>query len=160
MSWSKFQYIGSYEKSMEVACNKNEVKIILSSSGMFSNGRIINHVKAMIENPNCTFVLAGYQGEGTVGHELQRVETTEVKVEGMYYRKKCKIYQMSTWSSHIQAQENINYMAQIKTPLIVLNHSDEENKYEFRDIVEEQLRSKNNSAKVVCASDKNNIFFV
>jgi hypothetical protein len=51
-------------------------------------------------------------------------------------------------------------MAQIKTPLIVLNHSDEENKYEFRDIVEEQLRSKNNSAKVVCASDKNNIFFV
>ena len=67
---------------------------------------------------------------------------------------------MSTWSSHIQAQENINYMAQIKTPLIVLNHSDEENKYEFRDIVEEQLRSKNNSAKVVCASDKNNIFFV
>jgi len=160
MSWSKFQYIGSYEKSMEVACNKNEVKIILSSSGMFSNGRIVNHVKAMIENPNCTFVLAGYQGEGTTGYELQRTDATEVKVEGMYYRKKCKIYQMSTWSSHIQAQENINYMAQIKTPLIVLNHSDEENKYEFRDIVEEQLRSKNNSAKVVCASDKNNIFFV
>ena len=160
MSWSHFQYIGSYEKSMEVACNKNETKIVLASSGMFSNGRIVNHVKAMIENPNCTIVQCGYQGEGTVGHEIMRDEAKEVKIEGMMYRKRCKVYKMSTWSSHIMPMENIKYMAQIKTPLIVLNHSDEENKYEFRDIIEEELRKRNNSAKIVCASDNNNIFFV
>ena len=51
-------------------------------------------------------------------------------------------------------------MTQIKTPLIIIHHSDEENKYKFRDIAEEELRKRNNSAKIVCASDKNNIFFI
>lgn len=160
MSWENFKYISSYEKSMNVACNKSEISIKISSSGMFSNGRIMNHVKTMIEDSNCTFVLCGYQGEGTVGRELQRTDNTEVKIEGMMFKKKCKIYQMNTWSSHIMPMENINYMSQINTPLIVINHSDEEHKYEFRDIVESELRLRNNSAKVVCASDDNNIFYI
>ena len=160
MSWKNFRYVNSYEKSMEVACNKNETKIVMSSSGMFSNGRIINHVKAMIEDRNSTFVLCGYQSEGTVGHELQRKDNTEVKIEGLTYKKKCKVYQMSTWSSHIMALENIKYMAQINTPLIVINHTDEENKYTFRDIIEEELRKRNNSAKIVACNNENNIFFI
>lgn len=97
MSWENFKYISSYEKSMNVACNKSEISIKISSSGMFSNGRIMNHVKTMIEDSNCTFVLCGYQGEGTVGRELQRTDNTEVKIEGMMFKKKCKIYQMNTW---------------------------------------------------------------
>lgn len=97
---------------------------------------------------------------GTIGNSLQNPLIKEVKIEGMSYRKRCKIYQMHTWSSHIQAEENIKYMSQIKTPLIVLNHSDEDNKYEFRDIVEEELRQRNNSAKVVCASETENIWFI
>ena len=83
MSWENCKYISSYEKSMNVACNKSEISIKISSSGMFSNGRIMNHVKTMIEDSNCTFVLCGYQGEGTVGRELQRTDNTEVKIEGM-----------------------------------------------------------------------------
>ena len=67
---------------------------------------------------------------------------------------------MSTWSSHIMPNENIKYMSQINTPLIVLNHSDEDNKYKFRDIVEKELRKRNNCAKVICANNDNNIFFI
>ena len=160
MSWGKFHYIGSYEKSMEVALNKEETKLVLSSSGMFQAGRVTNHLKVMIEKKDCTVILCGYQGEGTVGYSLQNPKIREVKIDGMSYNKNCKIYQMSTWSSHIMALENIKYMSQINTPLIVLNHSDEDKKYEFRDIVEEELRKRNNSAKVVCASIENNIFFI
>ena len=160
MSWKYFHYVNSYEDSMSVALRKDETKIVLSSSGMFSNGRITNHVKTTIENKNATIVICGYQGEGTVGHELQRDDNKTIKIDGLEYKKRCKIYQMKTWSSHIMAMENIKYMAQINTPLIVINHSDEEHKYEFRDIVEDELRKRNNSAKIVCASDKNNIFFI
>lgn len=160
LSWNNFKFVGNYEKSMEIACKKDDAKIVLSSSGMFSNGRIVNHVKTMIENPKSTFVLCGYQAEGTIGHELQKQDTTEVKVEGITYRKKCKIYEMTTWSSHIMPLENIAYMAQINTPLIVINHSDKEHKQSFRDIIEIELRNRNNSAKIVCASDDNNIFFI
>ena len=115
---------------------------------------------AMIENANNTIVLCGYQGEGTVGHELQRTDNKELKIEGVSYKKKAKIIQLKTWSSHIMPMENIKYMSQIKTPLIVLNHSEEDNKYKFRDIVEEEIRKRNNCAKVICASKDNNIFYI
>ena len=160
MSWKYFHYINSYEDSMSVALRKDETKIVLSSSGMFSGGRVVNHVKTTVENKNATIVICGYQGEGTVGHELQRDDNKTIKIEGLEYKKRCKIYQMKTWSSHIMPMENIKYMAQINTPLIVINHSDEEHKYEFRDIVEEELRKRNNSAKIVCASNDRNIFFI
>ena len=160
MSWKYFHYVNSYEDSMSVALRKDEAKIVLSSSGMFSGGRVVNHVKTAVENKNATIVICGYQGNGTVGHELQRDDNKTIKIEGLEYKKRCKIYQMKTWSSHIMPMENIKYMAQVNTPLIVINHSDEEHKYEFRDIVEEELRKRNNSAKIVCASDDKNIFFI
>ena len=160
LSWKNFCFVSGYEKTMEVALNKDETRIILSSSGMFSNGRVVNYVKTMIENPKCSIVLCGYQSEGTVGSQIQRSDNNVVKIEGLEYKKKANIYQMSTWSSHIMPMENIKYMSQINTPLIILHHSDSENKYSFRDIIEKELRSRNNSAKVVCADNSNNIFYI
>lgn len=158
LNWEKFHCVKSYDNSLQIASNK-EPKIVISSSGMFENGRIVNHLKAMIEKKNCTIVLCGYQGEGTTGHQLQEESVKEIKIEGMTYDKRCKIYQMNTWSSHIQAEENIKYMSQINTPLIVINHSDE-GKFEFRDIMEDELRKRNNSAKIVCSDEDNYIFYI
>ena len=160
MSWKYFKYVPSYEKSLEIALRKDETRIICSSSGMFSNGRILNHVCKFVENPKCSVVLCGYQAEGTVGYELKRKDNKVIKIEGLEYKKRCKVYQMNTWSSHIMPVENIKYMSQINTPLIVLNHSDENHKYEFRDIVEKELRKRNNCAKVICANNDNSIFFI
>lgn len=160
LSWKNFCFVSGYEKTMEVALNKDETRIILSSSGMFSNGRVVNYVKTMIENPKCSIVLCGYQSEGTVGSQIQRSDNKTVKIDGLEYKKRANIYQMSTWSSHIMPMENIKYMSQINTPLIILHHSDSENKYSFRDTIEKELRSRNNSAKVVCADNSNNIFYI
>lgn len=159
MAWKNFHYIHNFEKSQEVALNKDEVKVVVSSGGMFSNGRIINHLKAMIENKNNTVVICGYQAEGCVGHELQRKDNKTVKIEGIEYKKRCKVHQLNTWSSHIMAKENISLMSQLNTPQILIHHSDD-NKYKFRDIVESELRKRNNTAKVICVSEDNNIFYI
>ena len=159
LSWKNFQYIDSYEKSLNTAVNKDK-KIVLVGGGMLTQGRCINHLKTMVEDKNSIIITAGYCGNGTIGFELQRDDNKCVKIEGLEYNKKCKVYKMSTWSSHIQADENIKYMSQIKTPLIIIHHSDEENKYKFRDIAEEELRKRNNSAKIVCADNDNDTFFI
>lgn len=159
MSWKNFHYVNSFENSQSVALNKSEPKITISSGGMYSNGRVLNHLKTHVEDRNSNIVICGYQAEGCIGHELQRKEAKTVKIEGLEYNKKAKIHQLKTWSSHIQADENINYMSQLHSQCLVLHHSDE-NKYKFRDIVEEELRKRNNTTKVICADEKNNIFYV
>lgn len=158
LSWDKFIYIDSYDKSLMTAINKDK-KIIISGGGMFSQGRILNHLKTMIEDKDSVIITCGYCGEGTIGREIQRTDNKIIKIEGLEYIKKCKVYNMNTWSSHIMANENIEYMSKINTPLILIHHSDN-NKYNFRDIIENTLRQKNNSAKVLCVDEENSIFFI
>lgn len=158
LNWKNFVYINDYEKSLNTALNRDK-KIILSGGGMFTQGRILNHLKTMVEDKNSTIITVGYCGEGTIGREIQRTDNKTIKIEGLEYKKRCKVYRMNTWSSHIMAEENIKYMSQINTPFIIIHHSDN-GKYEFRDIAEQELRNKNNSAKIVCADSKNSIFFI
>ncbi|MGL4453730.1 MAG: MBL fold metallo-hydrolase [Sarcina sp.] len=158
LSWKNFIYVNDYEKSLSVALNRDK-KIVISGGGMLSQGRIVNHLKTLVEDREATIITTGYCGEGTIGRELQRDDNKTIKIEGLEYKKKCKVVQLSTWSSHIMAEENIKYMSQINTPMIILHHSDD-NKYEFRDLVETELRKRNNSAKIICADEDNNTFFI
>lgn len=159
MGWSNFHYINSYEESVCVATRKDEISITISSAGMMNVGRILSHLKYNLENPKYTVMVIGYCSPSTIGGQLLDSNSKSVKIEGLEHNIRCKILRYKTWSSHMQGQELINYMSQISSNLIIIHHSDE-SKYNFRDIAEEQLRQKNNSAKIVCASNENNIFYI
>lgn len=158
LNWENFIYVKDFETSLNIASN-NEKKIVISGGGMYTQGRILNHLKTMVEDKNSVIIMVGYCGEGTIGRELQRKDNKSIKIEGLEYKKKCKIYIMETWSSHIMGGENIDFMSKINTPLILIHHSDED-KYKFRDIVEDKLRSKGNSAKIIAVDEDNSIFFI
>ncbi len=46
--------------------------VIISTSGMLSGGPIMEHIKALGEDPKNTLVFVGYQGEGTLGRRIQK----------------------------------------------------------------------------------------
>ena len=159
LNWKNFIYVKDYQDSLGIATN-NEKKIVISGGGMYTQGRILNHLKTMVEDKDSTIIMVGYCGIGTIGRELQRKDNKGIKIEGLEYKKKCKIYEMNTWSSHIMANENIDFMCNINTPLILIHHSDKDGKYKFRDITESKLRSKGNSAKIIAVDEDNSIFFI
>lgn len=159
LNWKNFIYVKDYQNSLSVATN-NEKKIVISGGGMYTQGRILNHLKTMVEDKDSIIVMIGYCGEGTIGRELQRKDNKTIKIEGLEYKKKCKIYEMNTWSSHIMANENINFMSNINTPLILIHHSDKDGKYKFRKIIENELRGKGNSAKIIAVDENNSVFFI
>lgn len=159
LNWKNFIYVKDYQDSLSVATN-NEKKIVISGGGMYTQGRILNHLKTMVEDKDSTIIMVGYCGIGTIGRELQRKDNKTIKIEGLEYKKKCKIYEMNTWSSHIMANENIDFMCNINTPLILIHHSDEDGKYKFRDTIEDELRDKGNSAKIIAVDENNSVFFI
>lgn len=159
LNWKNFIYVKDYQDSLSVATN-NEKKIVISGGGMYTQGRILNHLKTMVEDKDSTIIMVGYCGIGTIGRELQRKDNKTIKIEGLEYKKKCKIYEMNTWSSHIMANENIDFMLRINTPLILIHHSDKDGKYKFRDITEDELRNKGNSAKIIAVDENNSVFFI
>lgn len=159
LNWKNFIYVKDYQDSLSVATN-NEKKIVISGGGMYTQGRILNHLKTMVEDKDSTIIMVGYCGIGTIGRELQRKDNKTIKIEGLEYKKKCKIYEMNTWSSHIMANENIDFMLHINTPLILIHHSDKDSKYKFRDVIEDELRTKGNSAKIIAVDENNSVFFI
>ena len=156
--WKNLHYIKDYESSLNTSIKKDPC-IAISSSGMINNGRILNWCKTMIEDKKSAIIFIGYCADGTIGSQILS-DSTLINIEGLEYVKKCKVYKMNTFSSHIQHDENINYMKSIHTNLIILHHGDVKNKVTFRGEVEDILRSHGNTARVICATDKKRVFFV
>ena len=55
--------------------------MIVASNGMLTGGRVVSHLRNLIDDPNATILFVGYQGEGTLGAHLQ-AGASEVKLDG------------------------------------------------------------------------------
>ena len=45
--------------------------MIVASNGMLTGGRVVGHLRHLIDDPTATILFVGYQGEGTLGAHLQ-----------------------------------------------------------------------------------------
>jgi predicted metal-dependent RNase len=45
--------------------------MIVASNGMLTGGRVVGHLRNLIDDPTATILFVGYQGEGTLGSHLQ-----------------------------------------------------------------------------------------
>jgi len=73
--------------------------MIVASNGMLTGGRVVGHLRNLIDDPAATILFVGYQGEGTLGAHLQAGATT-VKLDGQVRDVKCKVRSISGFSSH------------------------------------------------------------
>ena len=55
--------------------------MIVASNGMLTGGRVVAHLRNLIDDPAATILFVGYQGEGTLGAHLQAGAKT-VKLDG------------------------------------------------------------------------------
>ena len=60
--------------------------MIVASNGMLTGGRVLGHLRNLIDDPTATLLFVGYQGEGTLGAHLQAGAKT-VKLDGSRARR-------------------------------------------------------------------------
>lgn len=97
---------GMHSKSL------NELKtnaILISSSGMMTGGRILHHMFHRLKNERDTFLISGYQAEGTRGRRLLEGEDT-IKIFGEKVPVKCKVEFMGSMSGHADRDELFKWM--------------------------------------------------
>jgi metallo-beta-lactamase family protein len=54
--------------------------IVIAASGMCSGGRIVNYLKALIEDKRTDILFVGYQAQGTPGRTIQRESGSGLQV--------------------------------------------------------------------------------
>jgi metallo-beta-lactamase family protein len=83
--------------------------LIVASNGMLTGGRVVGHLRNLIDDPSATILFVGYQGEGTLGAHLQ-AGAGEVKLDGQVRSVRCQVRSISGFSAHADESELLDWL--------------------------------------------------
>jgi metallo-beta-lactamase family protein len=84
-------------------------KIIIAGSGMSHGGRIREHEKRFLGDPNTTLLLVGYQTVGSIGRLLQD-GAKQVWIDGVDVRVKARIETIRGYSGHADRNQLLDFV--------------------------------------------------
>ncbi len=84
--------------------------LIIASNGMLTGGRVLGHLRNLIDDPSAVILFVGYQGEGTLGAHLQAGATT-VRIDGEERSVRCQVRSISGFSAHADEPELLAWVA-------------------------------------------------
>ena len=88
--------------------------MVVASNGMITGGRIVQHVKALIADPAMTLLFVGYQGDGTLGAQLQQ-GAKQVRIDGQDLDVHCQVRSISGFSAHADEPELLGWLGNFTT---------------------------------------------
>ena len=104
------QFITNDLKQSEAIARAPRPYMIVASNGMLTGGRVVGHLRNLIDDPKATILFVGYQGEGTLGAHLQ-AGAREVKLDGQVRRVHCQVRSISGFSAHADESELLDWLS-------------------------------------------------
>jgi Cft2 family RNA processing exonuclease len=103
----------NYEESQAIE-HAARPYMIVASNGMLTGGRVVAHLRNLIDDPSATILFVGYQGQGTLGAHLQAGAKT-VKLDGQVRTVRCRIRSISGFSAHSDESELLDWLRNFAT---------------------------------------------
>ena len=124
--FKNLHYVESVEESRRLNTIR-EARVIISSSGMATAGRVRHHLKHNLWDPDSAVVLVGYQANGTLGRML-RDGVNSVKLFGEEIAVRAKIYDLPGFSAHADEPMLLSWVDSMeqKPKKIFLVHGEED----------------------------------
>ena len=140
-----FRVVADGEDRQSIIADTKPI-IIVTSSGMGSNGPAPEYILKFMRNKNNLIQFTSYLPEGTAGRILQNAVKEKAKVITVFGRiveaPICKIGFSTEFSSHAKADilmENINQFKRVKS--IVITHGSSEKKQAFAEYLMSKLHN-------------------
>jgi metallo-beta-lactamase family protein len=127
----------TYTRTVEESKRLNEAQgcmVIISASGMCTGGRILHHLYHNLANPRTHVVIAGYQGQGTLGRRLvEGAKQVTIFREDVPVR--AKVHTLGGFSAHAGQSGLLNWAApfQKRKPRVFLTHGEDGPRTALRD---------------------------
>jgi metallo-beta-lactamase family protein len=83
--------------------------VVVASNGMITGGRIVQHVKSLVGDPAMTLLFVGYQGDGTLGAQLQQ-GAKRVRIDAQDLEVHCQVRSISGFSAHADEPELLGWL--------------------------------------------------
>lgn len=105
---ARYQPVSSWRESRDVVGLPGPA-IVISSSGMATGGRVLNHLEAALPDSRNIVVFVGYQAAGTRGRALVD-GAKQVKIHGQPVSAHARIEKLDSMSAHADADEIVRWL--------------------------------------------------
>lgn len=159
LNWSHIKVIKTADAT-NAFLTKKQPSIVISTSGFLIQGKIVSYLLSYLDSTKCALFLTGYFGdENSIGGKICNSNQKTVTIEKRQILKRAEVHIFgNVFSGHIQANELINELKNVRCDKIFIHHSEGENKYCFADTLREEARKCNNTVKVIPVDEENNQF--
>jgi metallo-beta-lactamase family protein len=162
LQWDNLIRIREY-KDTEKMLNECDGKIILSSSGMANNGRILNYLKRLLPYKRHTIVFSGFASSNTNAYKIKNKEQTgqkTLKVDNTICLMNSEVLVMDSFSSHIQRENLLNFIKKTNvSETVFLIHGETNGREELKEDLEKMYEDECVSTKVVIPKKNQVIYF-
>ncbi|WP_100065192.1 MBL fold metallo-hydrolase RNA specificity domain-containing protein [Miniphocaeibacter massiliensis] len=137
--FENLKYVSSTEESM--ALNKVRFpRVIISSSGMATAGRVRHHLKHNLWDENSAVVFVGYQANGTLGRLLLDGKK-EIKLLGEEIAVKASIHSLKGFSGHADEPMLLDWLSRFKEKpkMVFVVHGENDEQVQFCSTVKNNL---------------------
>jgi metallo-beta-lactamase family protein len=110
----RFRAVATGAESRQLVESKTPA-IIISSSGMATGGRVLNHLRKVLPDPRNTVLFVGFQAAGTRGRRLVSGEK-EVKIHGRVIPVEARIDVIESMSAHADSTEILHWLRGFSAP--------------------------------------------
>ncbi|MFM2106657.1 MAG: hypothetical protein RL338_1689 [Chloroflexota bacterium] len=83
--------------------------MIIASNGMLTGGRILGHLRRLVDDPDAVLLFVGFQGSGTLGARLQAGERW-VRIGRERREVRCRVRTISGFSAHADEPELLDWI--------------------------------------------------
>ncbi|MGA0807379.1 MAG: MBL fold metallo-hydrolase RNA specificity domain-containing protein [Pseudohongiellaceae bacterium] len=108
-----------HERMLRRLRETHEPCVVIAASGMCAGGRIVNYLKALLDDPRTDLVFVGYQARGTPGRAIldQRGQAdASVLLDGERVAIRAAVHQLSGYSAHADCADLLAFVRGIPQP--------------------------------------------
>lgn len=154
-SWENIRFISEKEDS-SISVADPTPKIVISSSGFCTNGRVINYLKKYLPDKNSMVIFSGYTGDNSsyLSYRIKNYrQNRNLSINKCKVPNRADCMSLATFSSHANFDDLVRYGSNLKTNRLYLVHGSPESKLILsRELVEKI--SQNNLTYRVIISEK------
>lgn len=152
--WSNVSFVTEKEESKSMILDSTP-KIIISSSGFCTNGRVVNYIKKYLKDRNSMIVFSGYVGDNPsyLSYRIKNYNNrSTISINKEQIPNKADCITLSTFSSHANHDDLVKYGSSINTNKLVLVHGSMESKKFLAEKLRKAISKNNKTFKVTCAN--------
>ncbi len=154
ISWKNVNFIKEKEESKE-CINNRKPKIIISSSGFCTNGRVTSYLEKYLDDEKSMIIFSGYVGDNPsyLSYRIKNYKDNKlIKINKIPISNKADTISLYTFSSHANYKELIEYGSNLNTEKVILVHGSEKAKKNLKEKLQDKISKNDKTYKVVCSS--------